>query len=259
MIMAAAALLATKPQADRRGHRRRDHQHLPLRHVPGSARRRSTPPPRRRRHKEDSHENESPLVHRQLRRRHRRPRARLRLRFGPEVVRAAGRLARDHRLGRDPARRHRSHPHGALRDGPGHDHRPRAAGAPRSSSATGQGDVPSTRRRAQSLKRKRVWGDFSTGGSRGIRTSHEYVRQGGATARVMLVQAAANQWKVPASECSGGEQRHHAQAVGPQDDLRQGRRGRRAARAAEGREAQGPEGVEAHRQAGEAARHASTR
>jgi isoquinoline 1-oxidoreductase beta subunit len=53
----------------------------------------------------------------------------------------------------------------------------------------------------QSLKRKRVWGDFSTGGSRGIRTSHEYVRKGGATAREMLVQAAANQWKVPASEC----------------------------------------------------------
>jgi isoquinoline 1-oxidoreductase beta subunit len=53
----------------------------------------------------------------------------------------------------------------------------------------------------ESLKRKRVWGDFSTGGSRGIRTSHDYVRMGGATARVMLVQAAANQWKVPASEC----------------------------------------------------------
>ncbi|HSA89668.1 MAG TPA: molybdopterin cofactor-binding domain-containing protein [Burkholderiales bacterium] len=53
----------------------------------------------------------------------------------------------------------------------------------------------------ESLKRKRVWGDFSTGGSRGIRMSHEYVRMGGATARVMLVQAAANQWKVPASEC----------------------------------------------------------
>ncbi len=52
-----------------------------------------------------------------------------------------------------------------------------------------------------SLKRKRVWGDFSTGGSRGIRTSHDYVRMGGATARVMLIQAAANQWKVPASEC----------------------------------------------------------
>jgi isoquinoline 1-oxidoreductase beta subunit len=54
----------------------------------------------------------------------------------------------------------------------------------------------------QSVKRKRVWGDFSTGGSRGIRTSHEYVRQGGAAARTMLVQAAANAWGVPATECS---------------------------------------------------------
>ena len=40
----------------------------------------------------------------------------------------AGRLAGAHRLGRDPAQRHRRHPHGALRDGPGHDHRPGAAG-----------------------------------------------------------------------------------------------------------------------------------
>src|SRR5713226_6105637 len=54
----------------------------------------------------------------------------------------------------------------------------------------------------QSVARKRVWGDFSTGGSRGIRDSHQYVREGGATARVMLVQAAAEAWGVPASECS---------------------------------------------------------
>jgi isoquinoline 1-oxidoreductase subunit beta len=54
----------------------------------------------------------------------------------------------------------------------------------------------------QSVARKRAWGDFSTGGSRGIRESHEYVRRGGATARVMLVQAAADVWKVPAGECS---------------------------------------------------------
>jgi isoquinoline 1-oxidoreductase subunit beta len=53
----------------------------------------------------------------------------------------------------------------------------------------------------QSVARKRVWGDFSTGGSRGIRESNQYVRQGGATARAMLVQAAADAWKVPASEC----------------------------------------------------------
>src|SRR5881397_2532013 len=54
----------------------------------------------------------------------------------------------------------------------------------------------------QSVARKRAWGDFSTGGSRGIRDSHQYVRKGGATARVMLIQAAANAWNVPTSECS---------------------------------------------------------
>ena len=53
----------------------------------------------------------------------------------------------------------------------------------------------------QNLARNRVWGNFSTGGSRGIRESHDYVRKGGATARMMLVQAAANEWKVPVAEC----------------------------------------------------------
>jgi isoquinoline 1-oxidoreductase beta subunit len=57
----------------------------------------------------------------------------------------------------------------------------------------------------QNVARKRVWGDFSTGGSRGIRTSHEYVRQGGAAARMMLIEAAANDWKVPASECTAAD------------------------------------------------------
>jgi isoquinoline 1-oxidoreductase subunit beta len=54
----------------------------------------------------------------------------------------------------------------------------------------------------QNVARKRVWGEYSTGGSRGIRTSQDYVRKGGATARMMLIQAAANDWSVPASECS---------------------------------------------------------
>ena len=53
----------------------------------------------------------------------------------------------------------------------------------------------------QNLARNRAWGSFSTGGSRGIRDSHEYVRKGGAAARQMLVQAAANGWGVPAAEC----------------------------------------------------------
>jgi len=54
----------------------------------------------------------------------------------------------------------------------------------------------------QNLKRKRVWGDMSTGGSRGIRGSHDYVRRGGAVARTMLLQAAANEWAVPVGELS---------------------------------------------------------
>jgi isoquinoline 1-oxidoreductase beta subunit len=53
----------------------------------------------------------------------------------------------------------------------------------------------------QNLARNRAWGNFSTGGSRGIRESHDYVRKGGAAARMMLVQAAANEWQVPAAEC----------------------------------------------------------
>jgi len=54
----------------------------------------------------------------------------------------------------------------------------------------------------QNLARNRVWGNFSTGGSRGIRESNEYVRKGGATARMMLLQAAADEWKVPVAECT---------------------------------------------------------
>ncbi len=53
----------------------------------------------------------------------------------------------------------------------------------------------------QNLARNRVWGNFGTGGSQGIRQSNEYVRKGGAAARMMLIQAAAEEWKVPASEC----------------------------------------------------------
>src|SRR5437016_3674266 len=53
-----------------------------------------------------------------------------------------------------------------------------------------------------SLARKKIWGAFGTGGSESIRVSQGYVRKGGAAARMMLVQAAANAWNVPAAECS---------------------------------------------------------
>jgi isoquinoline 1-oxidoreductase beta subunit len=52
------------------------------------------------------------------------------------------------------------------------------------------------------LASKRAWGDMSTGGSRGIRGSVEYVRKGGAAARAMLIEAAAQRWSVPVAECN---------------------------------------------------------
>jgi len=54
----------------------------------------------------------------------------------------------------------------------------------------------------QNLARKRIWGEMGTGGSRGIRTSQDYVRRGGAVARMLLLQAAADQWNVPVGEVS---------------------------------------------------------
>ncbi|HEX4985258.1 MAG TPA: molybdopterin cofactor-binding domain-containing protein [Burkholderiales bacterium] len=52
------------------------------------------------------------------------------------------------------------------------------------------------------VRRNRIFGSMSTGGSRAIRDSQEYLRKAGASAREMLVAAAAAQWGVPASECT---------------------------------------------------------
>lgn len=57
----------------------------------------------------------------------------------------------------------------------------------------------------ENLRRDRVWGSFSTGGSRGIRESEAYVRKGGAVARQMLIQAAAEAWDVPMDECTAAD------------------------------------------------------
>ena len=48
----------------------------------------------------------------------------------------------------------------------------------------------------------RLWGDMASVGSRTIRDSQEYLRKAGATAREMLIAAAAQQWNVPAAECT---------------------------------------------------------
>jgi isoquinoline 1-oxidoreductase beta subunit len=54
---------------------------------------------------------------------------------------------------------------------------------------------------AENLRRHRVWGDMSTNASRSVSASQQTLRQAGATAREMLVAAAAARWNVPAREC----------------------------------------------------------
>jgi isoquinoline 1-oxidoreductase beta subunit len=54
----------------------------------------------------------------------------------------------------------------------------------------------------RNLRENNVYKDQNTVGSRGVATSWQYLQQAGASARVRLVQAAANRWNVPASECT---------------------------------------------------------
>jgi isoquinoline 1-oxidoreductase beta subunit len=51
------------------------------------------------------------------------------------------------------------------------------------------------------LAKNRIWGDTSTGASRSIASSQDYLRRAGATAREMLIAAAAAQWRVPPAQC----------------------------------------------------------
>jgi isoquinoline 1-oxidoreductase beta subunit len=54
---------------------------------------------------------------------------------------------------------------------------------------------------AENLRRHRVWGDMSTNASRSVSASQRTLRQAGATAREMLIAAAAARWDVPARAC----------------------------------------------------------
>src|SRR5882672_1512769 len=192
-----------EPQADRRRHRRRHHQHLPLRHLPAGAR--SDP------HGRQGHRLREPIMPKFTfsRRKFLVSTAAvggglalgLRLPFGPEVARAAD-----------------GSPEITVWVAINPDNTTiiRAVRA-----EMGQGTITGLAQLiaeeldcdwskvtieyptpGQSVARKRAWGEFSTGGSRGIRQSNEYVRKGGAAARMMLVQAAANEWKVSPSECT---------------------------------------------------------
>ena len=117
---------------------------------------------------------------------------------------------------------------------------------------TTQGVTP-----GENLASKRAWGEMGTGGSRGIRTSQDYVRRGGAAARIMLLQAAADQWNVPVGELtvSKGVITHAAS----QRSLRYGEVAAAAAKLTppdpKTIKLKDPEDLEDRRQAAEAARH----
>jgi len=53
----------------------------------------------------------------------------------------------------------------------------------------------------RNIREKGVYRDMLTVGSRGIRSTYEYVQQAGASARERLVAAAAARWGVPRAEC----------------------------------------------------------
>ncbi len=55
------------------------------------------------------------------------------------------------------------------------------------------------------LAKNRIWGDTSTGASRSIASSQDYLRRAGATAREMLIAAAAAQWQVPPAQCTAAD------------------------------------------------------
>ncbi len=86
-----------------------------------------------------------------------------------------------------------------------------------------------------------------TGGSTSLSNSFDQYRKAGATARAMLVSAAAERWNVPASEIAveGGRLSHAAS--GQVRAVWRARCGCRQTAGAERREAEGPEAVPLHR------------
>ncbi len=60
---------------------------------------------------------------------------------------------------------------------------------------------PELPRADENLRRNRVWGDFSTGGSRSIRNSQEPLRRAGARAVELVIGAGAALWGGAASVC----------------------------------------------------------
>ena len=73
---------------------------------------------------------------------------------------------------------------------------------------------------ARNLREKGVYGEMTTVGSRGVRTSWQMLLQAGASARVRLIAAAAQRWNVPEARMRSEQQQSRAQGVRAQPRLR---------------------------------------
>ena len=117
-------------------------------------------------------------------------------------ARGAASRAGNHRLDRDRARRQRHHPGRQVGDGPGQLYGAADAGRRRTRMRLAQGPGRVRPRRTRTVRRNRAWGNMSTGASRSITASQQDLRRAGATAREMLIAAAAAAWNVPPAECT---------------------------------------------------------
>ena len=253
MIMAVAALLQGQAEADRRRHQRRDHQYLPLRHLPAGAR---GDPRRSQRVTREGSMNYVPKIDRRS------------FVIGTAAAGAGFSLGMTCRSA--PPMRQGTPELNAwvvvrpddtvvvrfvpLRDGPGRADRPLPAGRRRARMRLVEGHLgicrPAREHPPQAhlrqLQLDRLERDPPVARLCAAR------RRGGAAdadpGRGQRVEGAG-------VRVHGGEQPDHAHAVRPQDQLRQGRERGRQDRAAGSEEphAQGPEGLEDRRQADQAA------
>ena len=119
---------------------------------------------------------------------------------------------------------------------------------------TGPRSRRNIRRRARAPRASARGAAFSTGGSTAFVPRSSMSARAAPAARMMLIQAAANEWKVPVTECTAANS-VITHAFGPHHDLRQGGGSGSQSRAAHGRQAEGPQGLEDRGQEREASRH----
>jgi isoquinoline 1-oxidoreductase subunit beta len=67
---------------------------------------------------------------------------------------------------------------------------------------------------ARNLREKNVYGEMTTVGSRGVRTSWQMLLQAGASARERLIAAAAQRWNVSPSDCEAANSKVTHRATG---------------------------------------------